>query len=216
MGDCLSDVPRPCAREPGSKTSPEHAVQPGLRRPRLPEKSSELIQLCSYCLVTKLKKAACECQGIQTETDKSATMLSSLFGSSCLGFVYQSFLQQASHARAQLANAGLREPGKHTLTGRKCAGILWCNPRPPFQEGGVCAQHAPFASLPWQCAPQPQGSGNKALPPAHSLKRTSSLPQRPRPASPLRLQPAATKSRTELSSVSRMLVGPGAGTGTPT
>ena len=216
MGDCLSDVPRPCAREPGSKTSPEHAVQPGLHRPRLPEKSSELIQLCSYCLVTKLKKAACECQGIQSETDKSATMLPSLFGSSCLGFVYQSFLQQTSHARTQHAKAGLHEPGKHTLTGRKCAGILWCNTRRPCQEGGVCAQHAPFASLPWQCAPQPQGSGNKALPPAHSLKRKSSLPQRPRPASPLRLQPAATKSRTELSSGSRMLVGPGAGTGTPT
>ena len=124
----------------------------------------------------------------------------------CLSFF---FLQQTSPARTQHAKAGLHEPGKHTLTGRKCAGILWRNPRRPCQEGGGCAQHAPFASLPWQCAPQPQGSGAKALPPAHSLKRTSSLPQRPRPASPLRLQPAATKSRTELSSGSRMLVGPG-------
>ena len=32
-------------------------------------------------------------------------MLSSLFGSSCLGFVYQTFLQQASHARTQHAKA---------------------------------------------------------------------------------------------------------------
>ena len=135
MGDCLSDVPRPCAREPGSKTSPEHAVQPGLHRPRLPENSSELIQLCSYCLVTKLKKAACECQGIQTETDKSATMLSSLFG--LPGFCLCHFMQQTSHARAQHAKAGLHEPGKHTAAsalasfgpgatprGRSCCQVL--------------------------------------------------------------------------------------------
>jgi len=44
----------------------------------------------------------------------------------------------------------------------------------------------------------------------------NSLPQRPRPASPLQLQPAATKSRAELSGGSRMLVGPGASAGTPT
>jgi hypothetical protein len=49
----------------------------------------------------------------------------------------------------------------------------------------------------WQCAPQPQGSGNKALPPAQRLKRKNSLPQRPRPASPLRCsqqQPKAAPS----------------------
>jgi hypothetical protein len=42
--------------DPSSLARPEHAVQPGLHRPKLPENSSELLQFCSSCLVTKLKK----------------------------------------------------------------------------------------------------------------------------------------------------------------
>ena len=79
---------------------------------------------------------------------------------------------------------------------------------PHFKWGVPSAAMATCATIPSRkrkqgLATSPQ-SEEKKLPAAEAK---ASKP-------PMRLQPAATKSRTELSRGSRMLVGPGAGTGT--